>query len=127
VTILKTEAGHQKARNWQENLVLQRAEERLIHFMMSDSQPHKVEERHCSWVEGYTEWLEGKEARGQYYAFAWKRDSSTSKAEPPVRPRPFTSGPSRTNRVSISRPGPSLCWHPSGGHRSNVTPVLGLL
>ena len=25
-------------------------------------------ERHYSWVEGYMEWLEGKEARAEYHA-----------------------------------------------------------
>jgi hypothetical protein len=40
----------ERAREWQEGLALKRAEE-----------------RHCSWVEGYIEWLEGKEARAEYH------------------------------------------------------------
>jgi hypothetical protein len=28
----------------------------------------RIEERHYSWVEGYMEWLEGKEARAEYHA-----------------------------------------------------------
>jgi hypothetical protein len=28
----------------------------------------RAEERHYSWLEGYMEWLEGKEARTQYHA-----------------------------------------------------------
>jgi hypothetical protein len=28
----------------------------------------RVEERHLSWMEGYMEWLEGKEARAPYHA-----------------------------------------------------------
>ena len=39
-----------RAREWQEGLAWERAEE-----------------RHHFWIEGYMEWLEGKEARGEYY------------------------------------------------------------
>jgi len=28
----------------------------------------RIEERHYSWVEGYMEWLRGKEARAEYHA-----------------------------------------------------------
>jgi hypothetical protein len=28
----------------------------------------RIEERHYAWVEGYMEWLRGKEARAEYYA-----------------------------------------------------------
>jgi hypothetical protein len=28
----------------------------------------RAEERRYLWLEGYMEWLEGKEARGEYYA-----------------------------------------------------------
>jgi hypothetical protein len=41
---------NQGAREWQEGLAREREEE-----------------RHYFWIEGYTEWLEGKEARGEYY------------------------------------------------------------
>jgi hypothetical protein len=41
---------NQRAREWQEGLAWERAEE-----------------RHYFWIEGYLEWLEGKEARGEYY------------------------------------------------------------
>ena len=41
---------NQRAREWQEGLAWERAEE-----------------RHHFWIEGYLEWLEGKEARGEYY------------------------------------------------------------
>ena len=40
----------EKAREWQEGLAWERAEE-----------------RHYFWIEGYMEWLEGKEARREYY------------------------------------------------------------
>jgi hypothetical protein len=41
---------NQRAREWQEGLAREREEE-----------------RHYFWIEGYMEWLEGKEARGEYY------------------------------------------------------------
>jgi hypothetical protein len=62
-TVSKTDAGRQlrelangehrneKARDWQVGLALKRAEE-----------------RYYSRLEGYIEWLEGKEARAEYYA-----------------------------------------------------------
>ena len=40
----------ERARDWQVSLARERAEE-----------------RHHVWIEGYMEWLEGKEARGEYY------------------------------------------------------------
>jgi hypothetical protein len=43
--------GERKAAEWQASWPLTR-----------------VEERHYSWLEGYMEWLEGKEARTQYHA-----------------------------------------------------------
>jgi hypothetical protein len=103
--VLKTEAGrqprelenephvHQKARDWQEALLLERAKERLIHLMASDAPSHQEEERHYSWVEGYIEWLEGKEAREQYYVFL-EEELQHSKDKPPGRaPRVHGSGP----------------------------------
>ena len=45
------EHRNERARDWQVGLALKRAEE-----------------RHYAWAEGYTEWLEGKEAREEYYA-----------------------------------------------------------
>jgi hypothetical protein len=61
--VSKTEAGRKlrdlangehrndRARDWQVGLTLKRAEE-----------------RYYPWLEGYMEWLEGKEAREEYYA-----------------------------------------------------------
>jgi hypothetical protein len=61
--VADTEAGEQlrelrdgphrgeKATEWQASLLWQR-----------------IEERHYSWVDGYMEWLRGKEARGEYHA-----------------------------------------------------------
>jgi hypothetical protein len=60
--VSKTDAGRQlgelasgehrdeRAREWQEGLARERAEE-----------------RRCLWLEGYMEWLESKEARAEYY------------------------------------------------------------
>ena len=62
--VSKTDAGRQlrelasgehrnkSAREWQAGLAQERAEE-----------------RHYWWIEGYMEWLEGKEARAEYYTF----------------------------------------------------------
>ena len=45
------EHRNEMTRDWQVGLALKRAEE-----------------RYCSWLEGYLEWLESKEARAEYYA-----------------------------------------------------------
>ncbi len=45
------EHGHERALDWQANMARKRAEE-----------------HHYSWVEGYMESLEGKEARAEYHA-----------------------------------------------------------
>ena len=62
------EHRHEKVRDWQTNLLWERAEERLMHLIGSDTLSRYVAERHYSWVEGYMEWLEGKEKRTQYHA-----------------------------------------------------------
>jgi hypothetical protein len=59
---------HEKAQDWQTSLLWERAEERLMHLIASDALSRFVAERHYSWVEGYMEWLEGKEERAQYHA-----------------------------------------------------------
>ena len=78
--VVDTEAGRQlrelangehqyeKAQDWQANLLWERAEGRLTHLIASDALSRFAAERHYSWVEGYMEWLEGKEARAQYHA-----------------------------------------------------------
>ncbi len=65
--VARTEAGRQltelatgehrgeRALDWQASLARKRAEE-----------------RHYSWIEGYMEWLQGKEARADYHAFLEK-------------------------------------------------------
>jgi hypothetical protein len=62
------EHQHEKAQAWQASVLWERAEERLMHLIASDALARFAGERHYSWVEGYMEWLEGKEARVQYHA-----------------------------------------------------------
>lgn len=59
---------HEKAQEWQANVLRERAEERLMRLFASDVLPCFADERHYSWVVGYIEWLEGKHARTQYHA-----------------------------------------------------------
>ena len=78
--VADTEAGRQlrelangehrfaKARDWQTSMLRERAEERLIHLIASEALSLFVAERPYSWVEGYLEWVEGKEARAEYHA-----------------------------------------------------------
>jgi hypothetical protein len=78
--VTDTEAGRQlrelangehrckKAQHWQASIRWDRAEERLMHLIASEVLSRFVVERPYSWVEGYMEWLEGKEARTPYHA-----------------------------------------------------------
>jgi broad specificity phosphatase PhoE len=78
--VLKTPAGrqleelgsgahqHEEARDWQENLLWERTLERLEGMATSDTVRRFATERHYSWVEGYMEWLGGKETRTEYHA-----------------------------------------------------------
>ena len=59
---------HEKAREWQGSVFWERAEERLMHLFCSEALSRFAAERPYSWLEGYMEWLEGKEERAQYYA-----------------------------------------------------------
>ena len=61
------EHQHEKARDWQTNLLWERAEERLMHLIGSEALSRFAAERHYSWVENYMEWLEGNEERAQYH------------------------------------------------------------
>jgi hypothetical protein len=62
------EHRHEKARAWQASVLWERAEERLMHLFASEAISRFAAERHYSWVEGYMEWLEDKEARAEYHA-----------------------------------------------------------
>jgi hypothetical protein len=62
------EHRNEKARDWQANVLWERAEERLMRLIASDALSRFAAERHYSWVEGYMEWLEGKEERAEYHA-----------------------------------------------------------
>ena len=61
------EHRHEKVRDWQTNLLWERAEERLMHLSGSEALSRFAAERHYSWVENYMEWLEGNEERAQYH------------------------------------------------------------
>jgi hypothetical protein len=62
------EHRHEKAREWQASVRFKRAEEQLKHLIGSEVLSRFAGERHYSWVAGYLEWLEGKEARTPYHA-----------------------------------------------------------
>jgi hypothetical protein len=62
------EYRHEKANEWQGSVFWDRAEERLMHHIGSETLSRFVAERHYSWLESYMEWLEGKEERAQYHA-----------------------------------------------------------
>jgi hypothetical protein len=62
------EYRQEKALDWQASVFWDRAEERMMHLFCSEALSRFVAERHYSWVEGYMEWLEGKEERVQYHA-----------------------------------------------------------
>ena len=78
--VADTEAGRQlrdlargehrfeKAQHWQARLLWERAEERLAHLIASQGLARCAAECRYSWLEGYLEWLEGKESRAEYHA-----------------------------------------------------------
>jgi hypothetical protein len=53
---------------WQASVFWGRAEERSMHLYCSETLSRFASERHYSWLEGYMEWLEGKEERVHYHA-----------------------------------------------------------
>jgi hypothetical protein len=62
------ERRYEKAQHWQASVLWERAEEQLAHLITSKGFPRFAIERHYAWLEGYLEWLEGEEARAEYYA-----------------------------------------------------------
>jgi hypothetical protein len=62
------EHGHEKALDWQASMFRDRAEKRLMDLVESGTLPRFAAERPYSWLEGYMEWLEGKEARAPYHS-----------------------------------------------------------
>src|SRR5215212_10692268 len=62
------EHRHEKAREWQASVHRERAERQLHRLFWPDVPSRFAGERHRSWVAGYLEWLEGKEARAPYHA-----------------------------------------------------------
>jgi hypothetical protein len=59
---------HEKAREWLARVHWERAEQQLNQLFGSDVRSRFSDERHYSWVAGYLEWLEGKEAHALYHA-----------------------------------------------------------
>ena len=62
------ERRYEKVREWQASVHRERAERQLDLPYGSDVLSRFASERHYSWVAGYLEWLEGKEARAPYHA-----------------------------------------------------------
>jgi hypothetical protein len=62
------EHRYKRARDWQARMYWDRAEEHLLHLLTSHTLPRFAAERPHSWLEGYIEWLEGKESRAPYYS-----------------------------------------------------------
>ena len=56
---------HEQASEWQAGVFWDRAEKRLMHQIGSEALRRFAAERHYSWVESYTERLEGKEERAR--------------------------------------------------------------
>jgi hypothetical protein len=61
------EHRYEKVQSWQASVLWDRAEVRLMHLYCSEALSRFVAERHYSWLEGYMEWLEGKEERAHYH------------------------------------------------------------
>jgi hypothetical protein len=59
---------HEKAGDWQASMLRDRAEERLMHHIASDTISRFAAERPSSWLEGYMEWIESKEERAGYHS-----------------------------------------------------------
>jgi hypothetical protein len=62
------EHRHQKAQEWRGSAFWERAEERLMHLYCSEALSRLAAEGPYWWLEGYIEWLEGKQERERYYA-----------------------------------------------------------
>jgi hypothetical protein len=62
------EHRYEKAQDWQASVFWGWAEKRMMHLYCSEALASFVADRHYSWVEGYMEWLEGKEERAHYHA-----------------------------------------------------------
>src|SRR5215216_5433732 len=62
------EYRHEKVKEWQGRVFRDRAAERLMDHIASETLSRFVAERHYSWLESYREGLEGKEERAHYHA-----------------------------------------------------------
>jgi hypothetical protein len=70
------EHRHKKAREWQASVLWERSEERLMRHFASDALSRFADERHYSWVVGYMDRLEGKQARTRYHTLLEEELSS---------------------------------------------------
>jgi hypothetical protein len=70
------EHRHKKAWEWQASVLWERSEERLMRLFASDALSRFADERHYSWVVGYMDWLEGKQARTRYHTLLEEELSS---------------------------------------------------
>jgi hypothetical protein len=70
------EHRHKKAREWQASVLWERSEERLMRLFASDALSRFADERHYSWVVGYMDRLEGKQARTRYHTLLEEELSS---------------------------------------------------
>ena len=70
------EHRHERAQEWQASVFWGRAEQRLMYLYALEALSRFVAERHYSWIEGYMEWLEGKEQREQYHTLLEKELAS---------------------------------------------------
>jgi hypothetical protein len=69
--LARGEHRHENVKEWLARVHWERAEQQLNHLnhlFGSDVRSRFSGERHYSWVAGYLEWLEGKEARAPYHA-----------------------------------------------------------
>ena len=70
------EHRHKKAREWQASVLWERSEERYMRLFASDALSRFADERHYSWVVGYMDRLEGKQARTRYHTLLEEELSS---------------------------------------------------
>jgi hypothetical protein len=62
------EHRYENAQHRQASVLWERAEEQLALLIASKGLARFAIERYYPWLEGYLEWLEGEEARAEYYA-----------------------------------------------------------
>ena len=66
--LARGEHRHEKAKAWQASVFWDRAEERFMHRIGSETLSRFAAQEDYSWLESYMERLEGKQERAHYYA-----------------------------------------------------------